>query len=126
MSDLVLTSSGYLQAEVYWHEPHQALDGGGKAGLDCLNDICGGAAKYLRPGGFLGLETGGKPFVHGSPNLCSAIFQQFASSQANQNSFTETRMFCGQQHQAGDDDSEILVEVTWHSFRENAQNHMSL
>lgn len=52
--------SYWLQAEVYQHEPLQALDGGGRAGLSCLEEICKSAAQYLRPGGFLGLETGGR------------------------------------------------------------------
>lgn len=48
-----------MQAEVVRHEPQEALDGGGKLGLQCLKDICRAAPTYLMPGGFIGLETGG-------------------------------------------------------------------
>jgi methylase of polypeptide subunit release factors len=42
------------------HEPNSALDGGGALGLDCLVEICAQAADFLRPDGFLGIETGGE------------------------------------------------------------------
>jgi release factor glutamine methyltransferase len=48
-----------LQAEVRLHEPAAALDGGAGAALDALAAICAGAPRFLRRGGFLGLETGG-------------------------------------------------------------------
>jgi release factor glutamine methyltransferase len=48
-----------LQAEVRLHEPGAALDGGAGAALDALAAVCAGAPRFLRPGGFLGLETGG-------------------------------------------------------------------
>ena len=48
------------------HEPSGALDGGASGGLECLHAICDSAAEFLIPGGFLGLEMGGKPraFLH--------------------------------------------------------------
>jgi len=42
------------------HEPSNALDGGGGLGLDCLVEVCAQAAVFLRPDGFLGIETGGE------------------------------------------------------------------
>ena len=48
-----------LQAEVGRHEPHLALHGGEGLGIDCLLPICVGAARLLRPGGLLALETAG-------------------------------------------------------------------
>ena len=48
-----------LQAEVGRHEPALALCGGEGLGLDALLPICTGAARVLRPGGFLALETAG-------------------------------------------------------------------
>mmetsp|Transcript_36663 Transcript_36663/g.69006 ORF Transcript_36663/g.69006 Transcript_36663/m.69006 type:complete len:303 (-) Transcript_36663:261-1169(-) len=48
-----------LQAEVRDHEPLMALDGGGLDGMKDLQDIVGGAASALQPGGFIALETGG-------------------------------------------------------------------
>lgn len=49
-----------VQSEVREHEPLLALDGGKGPGLDCLQQICGQAADFLAPEGFLVLETGGE------------------------------------------------------------------
>ncbi|KAK9829717.1 hypothetical protein WJX72_007510 [[Myrmecia] bisecta] len=48
-----------LQAKVGRHEPWTALAGGAGAGVDSLTVICTGAARMLRPGGWLALETAG-------------------------------------------------------------------
>ncbi|CAN1272366.1 Release factor glutamine methyltransferase [Linum perenne] len=48
-----------LQAEVGKHEPTMALDGG-DSGMDCLLQLCTGAATMLKPGGFFALETNGE------------------------------------------------------------------
>lgn len=45
-----------LQAEVGRHEPRLALDGG-VDGMDCLFQLCEGAASALRPGGFFAFEV---------------------------------------------------------------------
>ncbi|XP_008796786.1 release factor glutamine methyltransferase [Phoenix dactylifera] len=47
-----------LQAEVGWHEPRLALDGG-KDGTDYLLHLCEGSASALKPGGFFAFETNG-------------------------------------------------------------------
>ncbi|XP_010907337.2 uncharacterized protein [Elaeis guineensis] len=47
-----------LQAEVGWHEPRLALDGG-KDGTDYLLHLCEGCASALKPGGFFAFETNG-------------------------------------------------------------------
>lgn len=46
------------------HEPRLALHGGEGLGIDCLLPICTGAARRLRPGGFLALETAGGEQAH--------------------------------------------------------------
>ncbi|QDZ19177.1 S-adenosyl-L-methionine-dependent methyltransferase [Chloropicon primus] len=48
-----------LQDEVRLHEPRSALFGGATRGMDGLLHIVEESPKYLVPGGFLGLETGG-------------------------------------------------------------------
>jgi release factor glutamine methyltransferase len=48
-----------LQAEVRRHEPALALDGGDVDGMRDLTAIAHGAARALRPGGLVALETGG-------------------------------------------------------------------
>lgn len=48
-----------LQKEVGQFEPWLALDGGQGLGFDSLTPICSGAARQLRAGGFLALETTG-------------------------------------------------------------------
>lgn len=63
-----------LQAEVARHEPQQALDGGGKAGLDCLQEICQNVPPYLMPGGFIGLETGGTALLQPHHTCCHCIY----------------------------------------------------
>ena len=50
-----------LQPEVALHEPHLALDGGPGDGSDALVDLIGELATALRPGGFVALETDGRP-----------------------------------------------------------------
>ena len=47
-----------LQPEVRYHEPWLALESG-KSGVEALEVLCKGASRYLLPGGFLLLETGG-------------------------------------------------------------------
>jgi release factor glutamine methyltransferase len=44
-----------LDPEVFYHEPHTALDGG-PDGLDCIRHIAHTAPHYLKPGGLLLLE----------------------------------------------------------------------
>jgi methylase of polypeptide subunit release factors len=51
---------GALQAEVGRHEPASALRGGGADGMADLFAVAGGVASRLAPGGFFGVETGGK------------------------------------------------------------------
>lgn len=46
------------------HEPELALCGGEGLGIDSLLPICTGAARMLRPGGFLALETAGGEQAH--------------------------------------------------------------
>lgn len=58
-SALQALSECAFQAEVRLHEPSSALDGGSGSGMDCLEHICSQAARYLKPGGFLAMETGG-------------------------------------------------------------------
>ena len=41
------------------HEPRSALDGGDGHGTESLDQVCIGAVRMLRPGGFLALETAG-------------------------------------------------------------------
>jgi len=48
-----------LQAEVRRHEPGLALDGGDVDGMRDLTAIARGAARALREGGLVALETGG-------------------------------------------------------------------
>ncbi|KAK9845895.1 hypothetical protein WJX81_005415 [Elliptochloris bilobata] len=48
-----------LQAEIKLHEPSLALDGGCEEGAVCLREVCEGATRMLRPGGFLAVETAG-------------------------------------------------------------------
>ncbi|HWY68474.1 MAG TPA: peptide chain release factor N(5)-glutamine methyltransferase [Terriglobales bacterium] len=47
-----------LQVEVREHEPHQALFGGGKEGLDIYRRLIPQAAQVLKPGGWLVMEIG--------------------------------------------------------------------
>ena len=47
-----------LQVEVREHEPHQALFGGGKEGLDIYRRLIPQAARVLKPGGWLVMEIG--------------------------------------------------------------------
>lgn len=64
--DLVVSNPPYvgdseadkLQVEVREHEPHQALFGGGKEGLDIYRRLIPQAANVLKPGGWLVLEIG--------------------------------------------------------------------
>ena len=63
--DLIVSNPPYLteeemttaEPEVVAHEPHSALVSGGD-GLDDLRTILAEAAKYLKPGGLLAMETG--------------------------------------------------------------------
>jgi release factor glutamine methyltransferase len=64
--DLVVSNPPYvgdseadkLQVEVREHEPHQALFGGGKEGLDIYRRLIPQAARVLKPGGWLVMEIG--------------------------------------------------------------------
>jgi len=47
-----------LPADVQWHEPRRALDGGDD-GLDVVRAVVEDAARLLRPGGWLLIEVGG-------------------------------------------------------------------
>ena len=49
------------QEEVSRHEPISALDGGPSTGVRDLLTVCSQAGAMLARGGFLGLETLGKP-----------------------------------------------------------------
>jgi release factor glutamine methyltransferase len=49
----------FLSRDVLRYEPRRALDGGGE-GLDVLRRIVEGAARLLRPGGWLLVELGGQ------------------------------------------------------------------
>ncbi|CAN1755528.1 Release factor glutamine methyltransferase [Linum perenne] len=55
-----------LQAEVGKHEPTMALDGG-DSGMDCLLQLCTGAATMLKPGGFFALEASYLQYIEVSP-----------------------------------------------------------
>jgi len=57
-----------LQAEVGCHEPALALDGGSGDGLGSLVPVAEGSARFLREGGFFGVETNG----HGQAQLLAA------------------------------------------------------
>ena len=57
-----------LQAEVGRHEPALALDGGPGDGLGSLVPVAEGSARFLREGGFFGVETNG----HGQAQLLAA------------------------------------------------------
>ena len=64
--DLVVSNPPYvgdsesdkLQVEVREHEPHQALFGGGREGLDIYRRLIPQAARVLKPGGWLVMEIG--------------------------------------------------------------------
>ncbi|CAN0857607.1 Release factor glutamine methyltransferase [Linum grandiflorum] len=57
-----------LQAEVGRHEPSLALDGG-DSGMDCLLQLCTGAATMLKPGGFFALEASNLQSLKFVPNV---------------------------------------------------------
>ncbi len=62
-----------LPADVTRHEPRRALDGGDD-GLDVLRRLVHGAARVLRPGGWLLVEAGGEQDRGLAPALSGAGF----------------------------------------------------
>jgi release factor glutamine methyltransferase len=62
-----------LPADVRRYEPHHALDGGAD-GLDVVQRIVDGAARLLRPGGWLLVEVGGTQDLALAPALSAAGF----------------------------------------------------
>jgi release factor glutamine methyltransferase len=64
---------GFLPADVQQYEPRRALDGGDD-GLDVLRRVVAGAARLLRPGGWLLVEVGGDQDELLTPFLAAAGF----------------------------------------------------
>lgn len=77
--DLILANPPYigdaefseLEPEVAVHEPHRALLGGGRLGLDILRDILRRAPYFLKEGGYLFLEIGMGQAEHLEPDLAA-------------------------------------------------------
>ena len=63
----------FLPADVQTHEPRRALDGGDD-GLAVVRRLVAGAARLLRPGGWLLTELGGDQDAHLAPDLAAAGF----------------------------------------------------
>lgn len=65
-ADLIISNPPYiahpeiseLPANIYKYEPHLALDGGGKHGLDIIDELITQSARVLKDGGWIYLETG--------------------------------------------------------------------
>jgi release factor glutamine methyltransferase len=68
----------YLPADVQRYEPRRALDGG-EDGLDVVRRVVAGAARLLRPGGWLLVEVGGDQDDLLAPSLTAAGFGAPAS-----------------------------------------------
>jgi release factor glutamine methyltransferase len=69
---------GFLPADVRRYEPRRALDGGDD-GLDVVRRVVAGAARLLRPGGWLLAEVGGDQDELVIPSLTAAGFAAPAS-----------------------------------------------
>jgi release factor glutamine methyltransferase len=67
-----------LPVDVRRHEPRLALDGGGD-GLDVVRKVVWGAARLLRPGGWLLIEIGGEQDRALEPALTAAGFSSTAT-----------------------------------------------
>ncbi len=65
----------FLPRDVQRHEPRRALDGGDD-GLALARRVVAGAARLLRPGGWLLLELGGDQDGLLAPDLATAGFAE--------------------------------------------------
>ena len=68
--------------QVRRHEPCSALDGGEGHGIESLDQVCAGAVRMLRPGGYLALETAGGSQAHAVAE-CLAALHDVASQDAS-------------------------------------------